>query len=248
MADISVVIVAKNEADRISQTIQSAQQVTSEVLVVDTGSTDDTIEVSKSNGAKTISLPWQGYGATKNAAVTHATHDWILSLDADEVLSEELIKNITALTLDEKHTYAFNRLVRFQDQWIKTCGWHPDWIPRLYHRSRARWNLSSVHEKLIFDNSLIKINGPLEHYSYRSVEHFKEKIDAYAKLTAQGWIDTGDQPPLLKRLFGKQWKFVKSYYLQQGYKDGNLGKLISSVMADGVAKKIYYYDQLSSNK
>lgn len=248
MSLISTVIIAKNEADRIARTIISALPVSDEVLVLDTGSTDDTISVSQQAGARVISVEWMGYGLTKNIGIQLAKNDWILSLDADEVLSQELQEEIRATPLEKGNVYLLNRIVQFENQWVRHSGWHPDWVYRLFLKTECTWNDRLVHERLIVPNEVTKrrLNGLLEHYSYRSVDHFRAKIDEYALLTARQWINTKTRPTLLKRYFGKSWKYFNMYYLKQGYKDGAVGQLIASIQSDGVKKKIKYFDQLQS--
>lgn len=245
---LSTVIIAKNEADRIVNTIESALKVSDEVIVVDTGSQDDTIVVSEKAGATVISKEWNGYGATKNEAVLAAKSDWILSLDADEVLDKDLQRSIQNLSLRNNEIYYVNRIINYEGQWIKNCTWHPDWVPRLYHRKNASWNNEAVHEKLIFGSNLkkIKLKGLVEHYSFRSRQHFLDKTDEYAFLAAKQWIDKGVLPPLAKRWFGPKWKYFQIYYLKKGYKDGTIGKEIAMILSKGVQKKLDYFKKLQS--
>jgi (heptosyl)LPS beta-1,4-glucosyltransferase len=225
MPDISTIIIAKNEADRITPTIASALSISTEVIVLDTGSTDETIAVARKAGARVKSVTWQGYGPTKNYGHTLAKADWILSLDADEVISDRLKISISDIALSRGEVYLMNRLVNYKNQDIYHSGWHPDWVYRLFHREDSHWNDASVHEKLVAmsPTKYIKLDGLLHHHSYRSAEHFEEKIDQYARLTAEGWKAIGKKPPLVKRVLGAHWKYFKSYYLQQGYKDGVVG-------------------------
>jgi len=243
---ISTVIIAKNEADRISKTIASAITITDEVIVLDTGSEDQTIKVSEATGAKVISVPWEGYGQTKNHGHKYAKNDWILSLDADEVLSRDLQKSIKELELERGSVFLLDRMVNIENQWIRHSGWHPDWVYRLFHKNDCQWNEALVHEKLHYatNSKLIKLDGVLEHYSFRSMTHFKEKINHYAMLAAQDWKSKGSSPSVFKKIFGAKWKYFHTYYLKAGYKDGEIGKEIAKVMAEGVRKKIQYFKEL----
>jgi len=246
MQKISAVIIAKNEADRITATIIAAAKVADEVLVVDTGSDDDTIAVSEQVGAKTIRVDWQGYGPTKNYAYTLAKYDFILSLDADEVLSPELIKSISAASLKSDVIYSVNRLVRLEGEDIHHCGWHPDWEPRLFHRKVAKWNSAAVHETLLFPDNVksAKLQGVLHHHSFRSLDHFKTKTIEYAHLAAQDWVSKGTKPSIWKKSLGPWWKYIQTYYIYRGYKDGPIGKQVAKTLAMGVREKLNTYKQL----
>lgn len=243
---LSTVIIARDEADRIANTIKAALQISQEVLVLDTGSSDKTIEVATNAGARVMSCQWQGYGPTKNYAYTFAKYDWILSLDADEVPSSALISSIKELTPEVDHIYTVNRLINFLGQDIYHCKWHPDWVPRLFHRSLAKWNHAAVHEKLLFPDhiKLQKLEGILHHYSFRSRQHFVDKTAEYSKLAAEEWIAEGKSPGLFKSLIGPWWKYVQTYYQFGGYKDGTAGKEIAKILADGVRTKLEYYRRL----
>lgn len=246
MQQITALIVAKDEADRIAKTIASVIDICAEVLVVDTGSTDQTIQISENAGARVVSAPWLGYGPTKNHGATLAKYPWILSLDADEVVDKAQQQAIAKLTLSADNVYLLNRLVHYQGQWIRHSGYHPDWVYRLYHKDHCQWNDSKVHEKLIYDNcKQVQVAGFLEHYSFRSAAHFREKTEEYARLTAEQWIATGKSPSLWKRLFGPWYKYVQTYYLYQGYKDGPVGKQIAKIKADGVRQKIAFFNNLT---
>jgi len=227
--NISVVIIAKNEADRIGQCIAAASHVSDDVIVLDSGSTDG------------------GYGRTKNMGAKYTKYDWILSLDADEVLSDPLISTIRTLQLTRGSVYLLDRMVMLQGRYIKHCGWHPDWVYRIFHKDDCKWNDALVHEKLVFpaDTAICKLEGVLTHYSFRNMEHLRAKINEYAKLAAQEWHAKRRAPSATKRLIGPWWKYIQTYYLYQGYKDGPLGKEIATILADGVRKKLHYYKQLS---
>jgi len=243
---VSTVIIARDEADRIAKTIKAALEVSQEVLVVDTGSSDDTVQVARRVGARVESCEWQGYGPTKNYAYTLAHYDWILSLDADEVPSSSLISAIKELSPQTDHIYTVNRLINFLGQDIYHCKWHPDWVPRLFHRKMAKWDHAAVHEKLLFPEhmKLHKLDGLLHHYSFRSRQHFVEKTADYSKLAAEEWMEEGSGPGIFKSLIGPWWKYVQTYYQFGGYKDGTAGKEIATILAEGVRVKLNHYKKL----
>jgi len=208
--NISVVIIAKNEADRIGQCIAAASHVSDDVIVLDSGSTDGCQQVASAAGAQVLDVSWQGYGRTKNMGAKYTKYDWILSLDADEVLSDPLISTIRTLQLTRGSVYLLDRMVIFPA-----------------------------------DTAICKLEGVLTHYSFRNMEHLRAKINEYAKLAAQEWHAKRRAPSATKRLIGPWWKYIQTYYLYQGYKDGPLGKEIATILADGVRKKLHYYKQLS---
>lgn len=247
---ISVVIITKNEIDRISKCLQSLQGLTDDIIVVDSGSDDGTVVKAEELGAKVFKTEWQGYGATKNFGHMKAKYDWILSIDADEVLSNELIKEIRALNPKSACTYALDRQNFYLGKAIKYSGWSPDWVFRIFNKNVVRWNDNLVHEKLIIpeDNKIIELKGKLLHYSYRSIEDHRAKIEKYAILRAQSWIDHGKRPGLLKRFIGPSWKGFKSYILKLGFLDGKAGWMISKMNIYLVKRQIFHFDKLKSSR
>jgi len=244
---ISVVIIAKDEADRIRPCIAAATEVSDDIVVLDSGSTDDTVNIARAAGATVVQVDWLGYGATKNLGHTYAKHDWILSLDADEVLSDQLISSLHEVIPTRGTVYLLDRMVKMQDQYIRHSGWHPDWVYRLYHKEDCKWDSALVHEKLVLPAGYTtsRLVGVLTHYSFRSIDHFRAKTDQYARLAASQWLATGRQPSIAKQLMGPWWKYVQTYYLYRGFLDGKLGKVIAQTLADGVRKKIQYYKELA---
>ncbi|MFT4534818.1 MAG: glycosyltransferase involved in cell wall biosynthesis [Saprospiraceae bacterium] len=250
MPKISAVILSKNEADRIGRCITSLINIVDEVMVVDSGSRDDTIKIAKSIGAKVISTEWKGFGETKNFGHHQAKNDWILSLDSDEWLSEELANEIMALKKTEKQVYSIDRSNRYMGKEIRYSGWSPDWVPRLFNRNEVKWNNSLVHEKLIIPKNYAvhRMSGKLMHDSYRSMEDHKAKTVRYAMLKAQSWIEVGKSPSFLKRYFGSSFKAFHSYVIKAGFLDGKEGMIIAKMNAYLVKMQVEYYDELKSQK
>lgn len=250
MKGISAIILSKNEADRIGRCIISLRNIVDEVIVVDSGSTDDTITIAKSLGANVISTKWKGFGETKNFGNKLAQNDWILSIDSDEWLSEKLANEIKALRKTDKLIYSLNRSNIYQGKEIQHSGWSPDWVLRLFNKRAVSWNSNLVHEKLIIPNdfSVQKLNGKLMHDSYRSIEDHKAKTDKYAKLKAKSWISNGSSPSLLKRYFGSGFKAFHSYVIKAGFLDGKEGWMIAKMNAYLVKMQVEYYDILKSKE
>src|SRR5574343_216918 len=174
MASISAVIITFNEEKNIERCIQSLRKVADEIIVSDSHSTDNTVKICQQLGAKVIVHEFIGYGATKNFANQQATHQWILSIDADEALDENLIAELQQLKthLDENLVYQVQRLNNYCGKWIHHGGWYPDRKVRLFNKQQVKWNLAEVHETLETPKHISTqvLNGKLQHYSYISVE------------------------------------------------------------------------------
>lgn len=244
--NISAVIIACDEEKHIQKCIQSILPITSDIIVVDSGSTDNTISLAESSGARVYSKPWEGYGANKNFGNSKAQHEWILSIDADEILDNELVEHITSISKKENTVYKIKSLVNYNGKWIRHCGWYPAWKLRFFHKERAKWNLSPVHESLEFsDNTIIdQLNGQLLHYSYDSIQDHKDKSTKYGKLKAQSWIKNNKRLSVFKRFMGPTFKFVRTYILRLGFLDGKEGFIISKIDARMIRTAILHYQEL----
>lgn len=250
MTGISAVILSKNEADRIARCILSVSEVVDEVIVVDSGSTDTTIEIAKSLGATVYSIDWMGYGGTKNYGHGKATYDWILSMDSDEWLSDKLKEEIKSISLAGKCIYGINRSNIYLGKVMNHSGWSPDWVLRLFDKSEVKWNDNLVHEKLVYPDmyKVRKLSGALMHDSYRSIEDHKSKTERYAKLKAESWIQKDTSPSILKRNFGPIFKGFYSYIIKLGFLDGSEGLTIARMNIYLVQKQLEYYDELKSDR
>ncbi len=224
---ISVTILTKNSRRYINEVL-SALAPFDEVLIYDTGSTDDTIDLAKAFPNVTVrSEKFIGFGPTHNLASGAAKNDWILSIDSDEVATKEMVENILSLSLDPKSVYSFSRHNYFNGQFIKGCGWFPDRRVRLYHRKMTRFSNDEVHEGVIADGMPeIKIQGPLKHYSYGSIGEFLNKMQLYSDLFAKQHAGK-KQSSLLKAISHGFFAFFKSYILKRGMFDGAAGFIIS---------------------
>ena len=229
MPKISAVIITKNEATNIARCLQSLQAVVAEILVIDAFSTDETVKIAQELGAKVIQTKWEGYSQNKNYGNQFAKHDWILSIDADEVLSPELMHSIQALKLEQNNIYSINRLNNYCGQWIKYCGWHPDWNNRLFHRKTAKWKGDFVHEKLTFSSAtkIIRLEGLLYHYSYQNSADHWQRIERYAQLSAQQLFQNGKKATFIKLWLAPVARFIRTYFIKLGFLDGRAGWTIS---------------------
>lgn len=238
---LSVVIITKNEASNIGSCLDAAIAVSDDIWIIDSGSTDETINISREKGAHVVEGEWKGYGAMKNWGNSFCTNDWILSIDADEVLSPELIHSINQLSLKEDKVYLLDRITYYDGQWIKHCGWYPDWKPRLFNRNHARWLDDLIHEELTYDSSYkmssVKLVGYLYHYSYPTLQHHLSKIDHYSKLSAEALFLKGKRSNFFKQYFSPIIRFLKTYFIKMGFRDGKAGWSIASHDALLVYKK-----------
>jgi glycosyltransferase involved in cell wall biosynthesis len=228
MQPISVTILAKNAAQTLEATLDSLKRFP-EVLLLDTGSVDGTQEIAKKYpNVRLIEEPFQGgFGRMHNLASALASHDWILSLDSDEILAPDLVDEILALQLDAGAVYQFNRCNYFQGKWIKCCaGWHPDPIIRLYHRKATGFTDAAVHEKVIADHlKVISLEGKCLHTPYRSIEDFLFKMQLYSTLFAEQ--NKGKSSSLSKAIFHGMAAFFKNYILKRGFLGGKEGLILS---------------------
>lgn len=223
---ISTIIVAKNEARKISRCIKAALQVSTEVIVIDTGSSDDTILEAEKSGAIVHKLEWKGYGTTKNLGMQFAANEWILSLDADEVMDAKLILAIKSLDLqDASQVYELQRITNLAGKWILHSGWYPDKIARLFHRKIASWTDSPVHEKLQFQQKVNfkLLDGQLWHFSYDSLENLNSKTLLYAKLNAEKRRNRGNRATFYSGNIEPWIKAFKIFIVLGGWMDGKAG-------------------------
>lgn len=226
---LSVTILTKNCESNLKETLESLKNFP-EVVIYDTGSTDATLTVASSYpNTKIIQGNFQGFGPTHNVVSSLASHDWILSIDSDEILSKELEKEILELSLDPMYVYEVDRHNYFNNKWIRGCGgWYPDRIVRLYHRKTTHFTNDAVHEKILKKNlKVYPLSAPLLHVPYRSISDFLAKMQTYSTLFAEQ--NKGKkQSNLLKALLHGWAAFLKSYFLKKGFLEGSEGFIISA--------------------
>lgn len=235
--DISVVIVALNEELNIERALRSVQWA-AEILVYDSGSTDQTVEIAKKMGATVIQGPWLGFGPTKKAATEQARFDWILSLDADEEVSPELLTEIRTefFKLDERCLYRLPRRSFYLGQWIHYGGWYPDFQGRLFNKKFSQWSTDSIHEKVISVVSTdFKFN--LNHYVFRDISHQVNTNNRYSSLQAQKLFADGRKFSWVHFVTKPSVKFIECYIWKLGFLDGWAGYLIARSAAYSVLLK-----------
>ncbi len=247
---IATVIITNNEEANIRRTLEAIQQVTSEILVVDSMSTDNTVAICEKKGVPVIRREWEGYAKTKNFANNQVEADWILSIDADEVLSDELIQSLRQLEPQDGRVYALDRINNFCGQWIKHSGWYPDWKVRLFNKNSCYWVGNYVHEKLKYPSNTIvqKLEGKLYHYSYNTLEEHRERIERYAQLSAEEMYHNEKRKGRFQMALSAAARFFRTYILKAAFLDGKNGWIISCRNAQLVWLKYKKLRQLNNNR
>ena len=234
MIALSIVIITFNEEKNLGRCLAAVQGIADEIVVADSSSTDNTVSIAHRFGARVIDQPFMGYGQQKNFATRQATNDWILSLDADEELTPELIESIRQFKqAPQYNVYEMPRVTNYCGQWIRHCGWYPDRQTRLYNRTTGRWIEKKVHEYWAPDTAGKKglLKGDLLHYSFASVSDHLKKIEKYTELAARAAVEQGKRASLLKVLLSPGWHFFTAYVIRLGFLDGFYGLIISRLSA-----------------
>jgi glycosyltransferase involved in cell wall biosynthesis len=246
---VSVTIITRNEAADIGAALASVSWA-DEVIVVDSGSTDETAAIAREHTNHVVVHEWTGYPAQKNFAASLASHEWILSLDADERVTPALAAEIQRTLQQTPVHQAFRipRVTKHLGRWIRTTDWYPDHQVRLYDRRAAQWTGRYVHETLTVDGGIGQLSGELEHYAYRDIADHLETIDRYTTLAARqmredgrraGWLQIAGHPPLA---------FLRNYLLKGGITSGVPGLVISAMNAYYVFLKFAKLWELQSSK
>jgi glycosyltransferase involved in cell wall biosynthesis len=229
---ITATIITLNEERNIARAIESLR-CCDEILILDSGSTDRTLQLAENLGARVFEAGWRGYSGQKNWAAEQASHDWILSLDADEALSEALEAEIWNLKKSGPRYdgYTMPRLARYLGRWILHSGWYPDRKIRLYDRSKGRWVGDFVHESVQVDGRLGQLESSILHFTCDSLSEHIKTMERYTTLAAQEIAARKIQVPLWRVLVDPQWTFFKSLVLQRGFLDGREGLTIAYMAA-----------------
>lgn len=235
--NISVVIITYNEEARIAACVESVVGIADEILVVDSLSQDNTREICRNYDVRFIENAFPGYIEQKNYATSLAKYDIILSLDADEVLSEVLKEQIRNVKSNwEADAYAFNRLSSFQGKWIYHCGWYPDRKIRLFNRRKAHWGGFNPHDHIIMDdNTRIQlIKQDILHYPYDSLNEYINKANTFSSIEAQTAFEKGNNSTVLFHVVLKPfYTFIEKFFIRLGILDGYQGFIISIVSSLG---------------
>ncbi|BDX21075.1 glycosyl transferase family 2 [Polynucleobacter sp. TUM22923] len=226
MPTLSVVLITRNEEANLADCLASLEGIAQQIVVVDTSSTDKTLEIAQKYGAL-ISTPadWPGFGPQKNRALDLATGDWVLSLDADERLSPALRSEIlTAMHHPAQiDCFAIPRLSWYCGRFIRHSGWNPDFVDRLFKRGTARFSNDLVHERLLPNGEVAKLQNPMLHFSFMNFSQVLQKIDRYSTASAEQAFAQGKTSTPLKAVLHGFWSFFRTYCVRLGFLDGAQG-------------------------
>ena len=233
MPRLSVIIITRDEAKNIAECLASTA-FCDECIVVDSGSEDNTVELAASKGARVVHRDWTGYGPQKNFALSLATGEWVLSLDADERVSPELARAITAAIAEgTADAYEMPRLSSFLGREMRHSGWYPDRVLRLFRRGRARFDDRIVHERVVCDGSIARLSEPLIHHPVKRLEDALLRMDRYSTANAALIAASGRQIWFMTGILHGAYTFLQTYLLRAGFLDGREGFLLAVANAEG---------------
>lgn len=247
---LSVSIISFNEERIISKALESIADIASEIIVIDSGSTDSTRSIAESYGAKVFIEEWKGHIAHKNLALSKCTQQWILSIDCDEVVTDELKQNIIrVINANTNSAYLINRKTFYLGK-LLNHAWQPDWNLRLIPSGfDAKWDGLDPHDKLIFNGKKERIDGSLIHYSYNDLTHHFDKTILYAKISAISYINAGKHFKMINLIINPIVAFTKIYFLRKGFLDGVRGLIAAfSSMFGTFLKYCFIFEIRKSNK
>ena len=229
---ISATIITYNEERNLPRAIESLR-CADEILVLDSGSNDRTVEIAEKLGARVVESGWSGYANQKNLAADKASYDWILSIDADEYLSESLEAEIWQLKKNgaEFDAYTMPRMAQYLGRWIHHSGWYPDRKVRLFDRRKARWVGDYVHESVRVDGRVGDLHSNLLHFTCNSLSEHLKTMDRYTTLAAEQLLATGEKVTWGRLVFEPPWTFFQTYVLKLGFLDGVEGLAIANMAA-----------------
>lgn len=245
-ATLSVIIITKNEANNIGTCLESVKWA-DEIIVLDSGSTDGTLEICKQYTPHVYSTDWPGFGVQKNRALDKATKEWVLSIDADEFLSPDLIDTIKKTIQDPNaySIYKIKRITQFCGKYLYHGDWRNDMPLRLFRRGTTRFKEVLIHESLIIDRQVGKINQILWHNSFHTLDDVIHKMNAYSTWGADNLIAKGKKTGLLQATLRAKWTFLRGYIMKGGFLDGKHGFMLAVSNAAGC---FYKYAKASMKK
>jgi len=247
---ISGVMICYNAEKTIEKALSSIDWV-DEIIVVDSFSTDRTLEICKKFDVNLFQKEWQGYGKQRRWSVEQAKYDWIFVIDSDEEVSSELKNELLNIKNDKTNSdvYAMSWKVYYMNRWIMHSGWYPNYKERLFNKNTASWDENELHEKLIYDGVAIKLKGDLYHYTYKDIEDQVIKLNRYSTLAAEEFYTSGEKPSFIKSIVSAIWRFKKIYFLKLGFLDGLAGFTIAVMESYYVMLKYFKHAEInSSNK
>ena len=244
---ISVIIITKNESLNIRACLESVTWA-NEIIVVDSGSQDNTVSICREFTPHVYSHDWPGFGPQKNRALTYATKDWVLSLDADERITPELCAEIqSAMNERDIHAYEIPRLSSFCGRYIHHSGWRPDYVTRLFRRQSAVFSDDLVHERVIVTGVTGRLRQSILHESFRDADELLKKINHYSTAGALMLHNKGRTSTLKNAIAHALWAFFRTYIIRAGFLDGREGFMLAVSTAEGTYYR-YIKLMLMANK
>lgn len=234
MTSLSVIIITKNEAKNITACLESVK-FADEIIVLDSGSTDETVQICLRYTQAVFQVDWPGYGEQKNRAIQKCNKDWVFSIDADEVVSQELAKAIQkVISMDNSfNAYSIRRKSTYCHQFMYHGDWRNDYSIRLFRRKEAKFKALPVHEELIVNGKIGVLKEPLLHYSFTNLEEVLNKLNHYSTLGAEYKQSQGKKSSLFKAITHSAWTFLRGYLLRGGFLDGKKGFMLAVSNAEG---------------
>ena len=236
MPTLSVILITRNEESNLDDCLASLEGVAQQIVVVDSNSTDRTLEIAQNYGALMAHpTDWPGFGPQKNRALDLATGDWVLSLDADERLTPALKSEILMAMNHSAHVdcFAIPRLSWYCGRFIRHSGWSPDYVERLFKRGTARFSDDLVHERLIPNGTVAKLKNPMLHYSFMNYAQVLDKLNRYSSASSEQAFAKGKKSSPAKAVLHGMWAFIRTYILQAGFLDGPQGFALAISNAHG---------------
>lgn len=242
-------MIARNEAVNLPDAIKSLD-FADQIVVADTGSSDNTIEIARDLGAEAHSITFEGFGKAKNKALEYCAGEWAFIIDADERVSPELAKNILDAVNNNSGPAGFmiNRMTYFLGKPVRHSGWYPDYVLRLFKREKGMFTSNLVHESVQVDGDVGKLNGLLIHYSYRSLEQYLDKLNEYSSLSAREMFERGRRFHTFDLIVHPVSIFVKMYIFRAGFLDGLHGLILAALSSYHVFIKYVKLYQLGKNR
>ena len=250
MATLSVLVITKNEEHNIVDCLESVKWA-DEIVVVDSGSDDKTVELARRYSQKVYVKPWEGYAASKNFALEQCMGDWILWLDADERVTGALgdeIQSILEQRVTDSVGFEVSRKAFFLGKWIRHCGWYPGYVLRLFRRGSGRWSDKKVHEHLELEGKTGKLKSDLLHYTDPNLWHYFDKFNRYTTLAAEELAGKGEPFQLSQLMVRPVWLFVRMYFLKSGFQDGVQGFILCALSSCYVFTKYAKLWELTGSK
>ncbi|HEY9072975.1 MAG TPA: glycosyltransferase family 2 protein [Desulfobaccales bacterium] len=246
---LSVIVIALNQEANIGPCLETVA-FADEIVVVDTGSTDRTVELARTYGARVVLTAWQGFAGTKNFALDQARGDWVFSLDTDERVPAALREEILTMVRGggDLNGYRVPRRNYFGGRWVRYLGWYPDYTLRLWRRGRGRFRDREVHEEVEVAGPVGILQTPLDHYSYSNLEDYAARQDRYARLAAREMAKRGRRPVPGELAWRPILAFLKLYFLKRGFLEGALGLALAQAGSRYNFLKYYYLRQLAQGK